>query len=84
MTAPKSLNSSRGIVRNWKLTRTDPDEIKDNGPIITVVLHIVVKMNNKEIKTNTLILTFNTSKIPDSLKQLLFTYSSFAVFTEPH
>ena len=29
---------------------------------------IVVKWDNTEIKTNTLILTFNTPKIPDSLK----------------
>ena len=36
--------------------------------MITDVQRIVVKRNNTEIKTNTLILTFNTPKIPDSLK----------------
>ena len=28
VTAHKSLNSSKGVVRNWELARTDPDEIK--------------------------------------------------------
>ena len=27
VTAHKSLNSSKGVVRNWELARTDPDEI---------------------------------------------------------
>ena len=68
VTAHKSLNSSKGVVRNWELARTDPDEIKENVPMITDVQSIVIKRNNTEIKTNTLILTFNTPKIPDSLK----------------
>ena len=68
MTAHESLNNSNGVVRNWELARTDPDEIKENVPIITDVQRIVVKRNNMEIKTNTLILTFNTPKITDSLK----------------
>ena len=59
---------SKGVVRNWELARTDPDEIKENVPMITDVHRIVVKRNNLEVKTNTLILTFNTPKIPDSLK----------------
>ena len=68
VTAHKSLNSSKGVVRNWELARTDPEEIKENVQMITDVQRIVVKRNNTEIKTNTLILTFNTPKIPYSLK----------------
>ena len=68
VTPHKSLNSSMGVVRNWELARTDPDEIKENVPMITDVHRIVVKRNNLEVKTNTLILTFNTPKIPDSIK----------------
>ena len=68
VTPHKSLNSSKGVVRNWELARTDPDEIKENVPVITDVHCIVVKKNNVEIKTNTLILTFNTPQIPDYLK----------------
>ena len=66
VTPHKSLNSSKGVVRNWELARTDPDEIKENVPMITDVHRIV--LNNVEIKTNTLILTFNTPQIPDYLK----------------
>ena len=66
VTAHKSLNSSKGVVRNWELARTDPEEIKENVPMITDVQRIVVKRNNTEIKTNILILTFNTPIIPDS------------------
>ena len=36
--------------------------------MITDVQHIIVKKNSMEIKINTLILTFNTPKIPDCLK----------------
>ena len=49
------------------IARTDPDEIKENVPMITDVHRIVVKRNNLEVKTNTLILTFITPKIPDSI-----------------
>ena len=84
VTAHKSLNSSKGVVRNWGLARTDPEEIKENVPMITDVQRIVVKRNNTEIKTNTLILTFNTPKIPDSLKKILFEYSCFAVCTKSY
>ena len=68
VTAHKSLNSSKGIIRNWELARTEPDEIKENVPMVTDVHRIVVKRNKVEIKTNTLILTFNTPQIPDYLK----------------
>ena len=72
VTPHRSLNSSKGVVRNWEIARTDPDEIKENVPMITDVHRIVVKRNNLEVKTNTLILTFNTPKIPDSLKICYF------------
>ena len=58
MTPHKSPNCSKGVDRNWELAKTDPDEIKENVPMITDVHRIVVKRNNLEVKTNTLILTF--------------------------
>ena len=61
MTPHRSLNNSKGVVRNWELARIDPDEIKENIPSIVDVQHIIVK-RNMEVKTNTLVLTFNTSK----------------------
>ena len=68
VTQHKSLNVSKGVIRFWELGRTDPDEIKENIPSIIDLQRIVVKRNNVEVKTNTLILTFNSSKIPESLK----------------
>ena len=68
VTPHKSLNCSKGVVRNWELARTVPEELKENVPIITDVQRIVVKRNYTEIKTNTIILTCNTPKIPESLK----------------
>ena len=49
MTAHKSQNSSKGVVRNWELARTDPEEIKENVPMITDVQRIVVKRNNRSM-----------------------------------
>ena len=43
MTAHKSINCSKGDIRNWELARTDPDEIKENMPSIIDVHRIVVK-----------------------------------------
>ena len=68
VTQHKSLNVSKGVIRNWELARTDPGEIMENIPSIIDVQQIVVKRNNVEVKTNTLILTFNSPKIPESLK----------------
>ena len=59
VTAHKSLKRSKGVVRNWELAMTDPEEIEQNVPMITDVQRIVVKRNNMGIHTNTLILTFN-------------------------
>ena len=43
VTVHKSINCSKGVVRNWELARTDPDEIKENVPIITDVKRICKK-----------------------------------------
>ena len=68
VTQHKSLNTSKGVIRNWELARTNPEEIKDNVPSIIDVQRITIKRNNMEVKTNTLILTFNSPKITESLK----------------
>ena len=64
VTPHRSLNSSKGVIKNWELANTDPEEIKRELPFITDVHRISVKRNNVEIKTNTMILTFNSSKVP--------------------
>ena len=50
MTQHKSLNVSKGVIRNWELAKTDPDEIKENISSIIDVQRIVVKRNNVEVK----------------------------------
>ena len=67
MTPYRPLNNSKCVVRNWELAMNWelPDEIKESIPIITDVQRIVMKRSNMEIKTNTLILSFDTPKIPD-------------------
>ena len=82
VTQHKSLNTSKGVIRNWKLARTDPEEIKENVPSVIDVQHITVKRDNMEVKRNTLILTFNSPKIPESFENLLFEHSSFSVCSE--
>ena len=67
VTQHKSLNVLKCVIRNWELARTDPDEIKENILSIIDVHRIVVKRNNVEVKTNTLILTYNSPRIPESL-----------------
>ena len=42
--------------------RPDPDEIKGIVPSSIGVQGVIVKKNNMEFKTNTLILPFNTPK----------------------
>ena len=60
VTQHKSLNISKGVIKNWKLARTDHEEIKENIPSIIDVQRITAKRNNMELKTNTLILTYNS------------------------
>ena len=49
-----------------------PDEIKENIPSSIDVQRIIVNRNNVDAKTNTLILTFNSHKIPESLTVYYF------------
>ncbi len=68
VTPHKFLNSSKGVIRNWELARTNPEEIKQEIPIITDVHRIVVKKNNTTVDTNTLIVTFNVPKVPENIR----------------
>ena len=64
----RSLNNCKVVIRNWELANCDPEEVKRNIPNIVDIHRIVSNRDGKEIKTNTLILTFNLPKIPSSLK----------------
>ena len=64
----RTLNTCKGVIRNWELANTDTEEIKRCIPNVIDVYRIVTKRDGKEIKTNTLILTFNLPKLPSHLK----------------
>ena len=70
VTPHKTLNSSKGIIRDRNLKGESEDNIKeyleDQG--VTHVKRFQVKKGNETIKTNTLLLTFNTVVPPKSLK----------------
>ncbi|XP_041376818.1 uncharacterized protein LOC121389287 [Gigantopelta aegis] len=65
-----SLNSSKGVVRSTDLEGVCEDEICENlsSQCVTSVKRIKVRQNNELASTNTLILTFNTPTLSDSIK----------------
>ncbi|KAG1653155.1 hypothetical protein GQR58_025782 [Nymphon striatum] len=70
VTPHKSLNSCRGVIRCRDLKDTSEDEmldgLKDQG--VTSVKRIFITKNGKKIMTGTSILTFNTPKLPSTIK----------------
>lgn len=70
VTEHTSLNSSKGIIRDRMLkgeTESDIVEyLKDQG--VTACKRFIIKKDHQNIETNTLLLTFNTVKVPASLK----------------
>ena len=70
VTEPKSLNSSKGIIRD-KILRFESEEnileyLKPQG--VTHVKRFKIKKNQEYINTNTLLLTFNSVVAPKTLK----------------
>ena len=47
----RSLNTCKGVIRNWELANCDPEEVKRNIPNIVDIHRIVLKRDGKEIKT---------------------------------
>ena len=66
----KTLNSSKGIIRDRRLFCCSEEEIKENlaSQGVTHVKRITIRRDKEQVKTNTLILTFNNPKRPDKLK----------------
>ena len=70
VTEHKSLNSSKGIIRN-PILRAETEEnileyLKPQG--VTHVKRFTIRKNNEIINTNTLLLTFNSVVNPKALK----------------
>ena len=70
--AHHSLNTSKGVIRDYHQDlkdMTDDDirkELASQG--VTKVSRFILKKDNKEIKTNTLFLNFDTHKPPEKIK----------------
>ena len=69
-TEHKSLNSSKGIIRDRMLKGEKEAEIvdylKEQG--VTACKRFTIKKDHETVETNTLLLTFNTVNVPKSLK----------------
>ena len=70
VTARSSLNSSKGVIRSRDLEGVSEEEILDNlsSQGVTFVKRIKIRRNDNLISTNTLILSFNTPTLPQSIK----------------
>ena len=70
--AHRSLYSSRGVIRDYHQDLQDMsnDEIKKElaSQGVTKVSRFILKKDNKEIKTNTLFLNFDSHKPPEKIK----------------
>ena len=73
VTEHKSLNSSKGIIRNKILKEESEENILDylRPQGVTHVKRFKIKKNNEFINTNTLLLTFNTVVAPKTLNFFL-------------
>ena len=66
----KTLNSSKGVIRNKELSQCSREEIlaelKNQG--VTDIKRITIKKENQSIQTNMYILTFNSPTTPKEIK----------------
>ena len=65
-----SLNSCKGMIRSRYLKGVGEEDIGDNltSQGVVVVKRINIRRNNELVPTNTLILTFNSPPLPNSVK----------------
>ena len=70
VTAHSSLNSSRGVIRSRDLEGVSDEEICGNlaSQGVAAVRRISVRRNDISVPTNTLILTFSSPTLPQSIK----------------
>ena len=66
----RTLNTSKGIIRDRRLYCCSEDEIKEGlaKQGVTNVRRIQIRKNNEMVKTNSLILTFNNPTRPEKLE----------------
>ena len=85
VTPHKSLNSSKGIIRD-RILKGESDEnileyLAPQG--VTAVKWFKVKKGQDLVNTNTILITFNTVVPPKSLKKFLSDHTSRHIRTKP-
>lgn len=70
VSAHRSLNSCQGVISDPDLADLTEDEILEGlqEENVTAVRRIMIRRNDIDIPTNHLVLTFNSTKLPESLK----------------
>ena len=70
VTPHRSMNSCKGVIRSYELSIMDDDELVENlrDQGVTAVRHMYQNRDNQKSKTRTMVLTFNTSHLPRSIK----------------
>ncbi|RUS84611.1 hypothetical protein EGW08_007638 [Elysia chlorotica] len=71
--AHRSLNSSRGVVRSRDLETTSEEEMVEELDGVTHALRIFVRKGGDKVRTNTFVLTFDSTSPPTSLKVVYLT-----------
>ncbi|RUS73485.1 hypothetical protein EGW08_018745 [Elysia chlorotica] len=66
--AHRSLNSSRGVVRSRDLETTSEEEMVEELDGVTHARRIFVRKGGDKVRTNTFVLTFDSTSPPTSLK----------------
>ena len=70
--AHHSLNTSKGVIRDYHQDLKDMSDVEIKNELasqgVSKVSRFILKKDNKEIKTNTLFITFDTHKPPEKLK----------------
>ena len=70
--AHRSLNSSKGVIRDYNQDLQDMSDKKIRKELasqgVTKVSRFILKKDNKEIKTNTLFINFDAHKPPEKIK----------------
>ena len=81
VTEHKTLNSCKGIIRDRMLKHETEENITEylNTQGVTACKRFKIKKDGNLIETNTLLLTFNTTTLPKSLKNFLPNYTGWSL-----
>ena len=84
VTLHSSLNSCKGVIRSRDLEGVGEEEICENltSQGVVGVKRINIRRNNELVPTNTLILTFNSPTLPNSVKAGYLNIPKYIIYTQ--